>query len=248
MALVLLVGWALLSSVGPFDTGDSTPGAAVPLSSLEKQAERVEKQLEKSPEDSKLLLAATKAWIQAGNGRLGELETRTQSNLIPVAADFEAGMQVWNRYLQQTDGEAGANIAQLAGDASFKLVEIGSTDPGEAAENAGEAVRAQQIAVKSHPIFFTISHLACFEYFTGEFAAGERAAKLAVAMTGGKTAAKGVRQQLDEYRERGEKFVARVKRGAKELEESGEEELEAPIKGYGSPAGVNGYEPGTGPT
>lgn len=117
---------------------------------------------------------------------------------------------------------------------------------GADAEGAGELDDRAEAGLAAT----ALSNLATYEYFNGEFAAGDRAAKAAAAEVTepGDLEPRDVIGQLNEYKERGEKFVARVKRGAEELEETGEEELENPIKGYGAPAGINGYEPGTGPT
>lgn len=160
---------------------------------------------------------------------------------MPVFTNESADgpLETWNRYLQQTDGEAGANIAELAGETFFKLVEIGTTNPSEAAANAAGAARALRIAGRQRPTLYTLSNLAVYEYFNGEYAAGDRAA-MGAAEDIAKAQSKGVIAQLDEYRERSETFVRQVRRGARKLRESGEEELSSPIKGYGSPAGING--------
>lgn len=241
MVIVILIVGALLLGLGPFASANGGSHDRV-LTFAEKQAERQEAKLARSPEDERMLLAVTRAWVEAGNAQLNDGNIKAQPNLDAVAEDFRAGLRAWNRYLQQTGGKAGADLAELAGATFFSLVEIGSTDPSEAEANAAGAVRALRIAGKQRPTLYTLSNLAVYEYFNGENAAGDRAAQGAAADTT-KAQAKGVIEQLDEYRERGEKFVRRVERGTKTLEESGAEELETPIKGYGSPAGINGYEP-----
>lgn len=234
----LSVGGALLLGIGPFDrsNGGSRPR---PSSALERRAERVEERLARTPDDRKLLLAAMRAWIAAGNDRLGEVDTWTQPIPGTVSEDFRDGLQAWNGYLQQTGERAGADVAELAGETFFKLVEIGTANPSEAEANAAGAARALRIAGRQQPTLFTLSNLAVYEYFNGEYAAGDRAA-MGAAQDIGKSQSKGVIAQLDEYRERGETFVRQVRRGARELRESGESELAVPIKGYGSPAGING--------
>ncbi|HEY5815729.1 MAG TPA: hypothetical protein VIS95_05255 [Solirubrobacterales bacterium] len=247
MALALLILGALVWVITAGPDGSS---AAPRVTSLqEKKAVRLEEQLAKEPDNEKLLLQTMMAWIRAGADRLEKINTDTQPIPSTVPEDYKAGLQTWNEYLKQTDGEANRKIAETAGVTYFQLVEIGSTSPGEATANAAGAVKAQQIVCEHDPILYTLSELAIYQYFNGEYAAGDRAAKAAAADKSGlgELEPKDVIGQLNEYKERGEKFVARVKRGFETLEETGEEELETPIKGYGSAAGLNGYEPGEGP-
>lgn len=222
---------------------DPTSGGSSrrPASPLEKQAEELEGQLVESPDDRRLLQATTKVWIGAGNDRLNRVDTRTQPIPSAVRRDFRTGLRAWNRYLRETKGKAGADLAEQAGDTFFKLVEIGSTDPGVAKANAVGAARALRIAGRHRPTLYTLSNLAIYEYFNGRYAAGNRAGAGAAA-AGSRAEAKVVWDQLDEYRERGEKFVGRLRRGMRALAESGQDELRTPIKGYGSPAGINGAE------
>jgi hypothetical protein len=244
--LALLIGaaitWVVIAS-----SDDRQPAQRV-TSPQEKKAVRLEKQLAENPDDEKLLLRTAKAWIQAGAERLESVDVRL-GEPIPDAAgeDYEAGMQAWNDYLEQTGGKASRDVAETAGITYFQLVEIGSKDPAEATANAAGAVRAQEIVCEYEPGLYTLSDLAIYEYFNGEYAAGDRAARKAAADEAepGGLEPRDVIGQLNEYKERGEKFVARVREGFKTLEETGEEELETPIKGYGSHAGLNGYEPGT---
>lgn len=249
-ALALLIGGTLVWVVatGPDDQSTDEP----PTSLGERQAVRVEKQLAKNPDDEKLLLRTMRVWIQAGADRLEAIDTFTKPIPVPAAVreDYEAGLRAWNEYLDQTGDEAGRDVAQTAAVTYFQLVEIGSRSPREATANAAGAVRAQRIVCRHDPLLYTLSNLASYQYFNGEYAAGDRAAREAAAEVRGVGAAikpREVIEELNEYKELGERFVARVKRGFKTLEETGEEELETPIKGYGSPAGLNGYEPGTGP-
>jgi hypothetical protein len=240
LAILVLAGVWLLS-VGSFggDEGNSSPRT---LSPLEREAQRLEKQSAANPKDEKLLRATMRAWIEAGQARLTILGTRTRPIPAAIPEDFEAGLEAWNRYLGQTGGRAAAETAEVAGTTSFKLVEIGSTDPSEAEANATQAVRAMGIAARERPNLITLSDLAIYHYFNGELAAGDRAAKRAAA-TVDKAQAGTVLGQLREYRERAEKFLRRVERGAEELEQSGEERLDRLILAYGSPAGINGPEP-----
>lgn len=229
-------------------TGSDGPAAEQRVTlPQEKKAVRIEGRLARRPGDEGAMIGAMREWIQAGAERLGKIDFRG-GQAIPsvVSEDYEAGLRAWDDYLRQTGGKATANQAEMAGGTLFQLVEIGSTDPHVAAANAADAVRAQKIVCGLEPNLLTLSNLAIYHYFNGEYAAGDAVGKRAA-----QHVAKGRRAsvfiQLRGYQERGEKFVARVKRGLETLRETGEKELDRPIKGYGSAAGINGYEPGTGP-
>lgn len=245
--LALVVGAALFSAIR---AGSDDPGVGQRATSPhEKRAARIEKRLSLHPGDEKLLLATMYAWIGAGSEKLEQIDTRTDPIPRSAAEDYRAGLRAWNEYLRQTGGKAGAHVAVYAGEAFFAMVEIGSTDPEEAKADAAGSARALRIACKHQGDLYNLSNLAIHEYFNDEFAAGDRAARRAAEKAPEESVLKPreVIAQLNEYKERGEKFVARVKRGFKTLEETGEDALETPIKGYGAPSGINGYEPGTGP-
>jgi hypothetical protein len=227
------------------DESDPTPRAT---SAEERKAVRLESRLAQEPANERLLLATMKAWISAAGKRFAALESWYKPLSIPDAMveDNEAGLRAWDRYLKQTGGKADRDVAETAALAYFQLLEIGSTDPSTAKANAEGAARAQEIVCKQDTTLYTLSDLAVYRYFNGEFAKGDEAARRAAASAVREEAAikpRGVIGQLNEYKERGEKFVARVRRGFKTLEETGEETLEHPIKAYGAPAGINGYEP-----
>lgn len=245
--LALLIGGALVWAITA--DSDDAGSAQRATSPQEKKAVEVENRLAKDPSNEGLLLATMNAWIDAGADRLFEIETHTEPIPDAVSEDYEAGLQAWNDYLRQTAGKADVRLAERVGATFFQLVEIGSTSPREVTANAAGAVRAQRIVCKHEPNMYTLSDLATYEYFNGEIATGDRTArqaKTSFVAEGGQNAGI-VLEQLYAYRERGEKFVARVKKGFETLKETGEEELETPIKGYGSAAGINGYEPGMGP-
>jgi hypothetical protein len=245
-ALALLSGGAFLWVL---TSGSDGPGPAQrPTSPKERKAVRIEKRFDQDPTAEARLLAAMNVWTGAGGERFERLDSTEKPISIPdpIVEDLEAGMQAWSDYLEQSNGKPGRDVAELAGATYFQLLEIGSTDPSQATANAASAVRAQKIVCEHEPILYTLSDLAIYHYFNGEYAAGDKAAKKAAASALEEEAAikpQGVIDQLNEYKERGEKFVARVRHGFETLDETGEEELKTPIKAYGAPAGINGYEP-----
>jgi hypothetical protein len=245
-ALALVISGAILWVA---TTGSDNPNAkARATSPLEKKAVKIEEQVAADPQNEKLLITAIRTRIRAGADKLEAIEPRTQPIPGAVPEDYKAGLRAWTHYLKRTDGEATARLAETISVTYFQLVEIGSSRPAEATANAAGAVRAQKIVCVHAPSLYTFSNLATYRYFNGEYATGDKAAREAVAdASEAGWNVRDVVSQLNEYKERGEKFVARVKRGFESLEETGEDELETPIKGYGAPAGLNGYEPGTGP-
>ncbi len=248
--LVLLIGGALVWAV---TTGSDGRGPQRATSPEERKAVRTERRLAAAPADRSLLRATMSSWLAAGADRLSEIDTRRQPIPEAVVEDYEAGLRAWDRLLRQTRGEVDADVAASAATAFFELVEIGSSDPAVATAHAAGAVRAQKIVCKRNPNALTLSNLASYHYFNGEFAAGDRTTERTLRHTQGLRSVRGSTRYvywkvLEGYRERGQKFVARVTTGLRTLRETGEEELPEPIKGYGAPAGINGYEPGAGPT
>lgn len=248
IAVALLAGVALVWVIAADSGGgsDNSEASRPPLSPLERKAVRVERRLEKSPTDEGLLLATMYAWVGAGNARLEDREFGDKSPPPGMAPNYRTGLRAWGRYLEETGGKAAVDDAEYAGAAYFSLVEIGSKDPEQVSADAAGAARALRIACRQRGNLFNLSNLATYEYFDGDVAAGNRAAQRAAAdakASGAAIAPAAVIDQLNGYRERGEKFVARVKEGFETLEETGEDELDEPIKGYGSSAGINGGEP-----
>lgn len=209
-------------------------------SPLEEKAERVERQLQRQPRSKKLLLAAFSAWAAAGNDRLSQRQTVAVPSA--VAEDLRASVHAWNRYLRLTGGKADPGVAEAAAGIFFQLVEIGSVNLKEIESNTAGAARAGRIAGAQRPTLYTLSNVATYEYFNGDFAAGDRAAAGAEADLEDKALAGLVEKQLDEYRERGVRFRRRLERAAQVQRESGERRLRASVKGFGSPAGINGTE------
>jgi hypothetical protein len=232
VALALLLGVGLFLALD----GDSPAPHGLPKSVAEKRAERIEERFGRDTTDERSLLVLTRAWIDAGNERLFKLDTQHVPIPHLVSEDFEAGLRAWNRYLKQTAGKANAQIAELVAGTYFLLVEIGSRDLDAIEANTAGAVRAERIAAEQLPSVFSRSNLAIYQYFNREFAAGDKTAR-ALAVPDGSGAS-----PLSEYRENAEKFARRLKRGARMLRESGEEELPAAIRGYGSSAGLKGGE------
>jgi hypothetical protein len=229
--LALLMGASLFLVVGPVNLGalignssESSSAAKV----LDEQAERIEAKLTKEPTDERLLLALTRARVNAGNAQL-ETNPETGAAVVPLAArnEFQTGSEAWSRYLKVAD-EPSPTGAQLIAGTYFRMAE-GSTTVPEAQENVAKAAKAQAIAAEQSPSLGTLSTLAIYEYYAGDFAAGDKATKQAAAKTGSKAEGKSVEKQLAEFRKRGKSFEKQKKEVAKAEKKAGKEGLQNPL-------------------
>jgi len=238
--LALLMGTSLFLVVGPLNLGELVGGSSSSSASqvLDERAERIERRLAKSPGDEQLLLALTRARISAGNAQI-EVTSETEVPTVSASAreDFKTASQSWSRYLKQAGDEPSAAAAQLLAGTFFRLAESGSTGLAEIESNVAEAVAAQRIAAEQQPSLGSLSTLAIYEYFDGNFAAGDAATLRATARAPAKTEAKAIEKQLAEYRKRAKRFKAQTKKLAKAQRAAGKETLQNPFGGLGGAAG-----------
>lgn len=239
--LALLMGASLFLVVGPVNIGallgnSSSGGSTTKV--FHEQAERIERRLAKEPTDEQLLLALTRARISAGNAQIETVsETEVPTITTEAKDDFEAGLEAWNRYVKQTE-DASPTVAQLVAGTFFQLAEAGSSSLGEVQTNVATAAKAQEIAAKQQPSLGSLSTLAIYQYFSGDFAAGDKSAKQAEALASGKAEAKSIEEQLSEYRKRAVQFQKGAKQAAKQEQQAGKESLQNPFSGLpGAPGG-----------
>ena len=79
-----------------------------------------------------------------------------------------------------------------------------------AEENVAEAAAAQSIAAEGQPTLDSLSTLAIYQYFAGNFKAGDEAARKAEGMAS-KSEAKEVKKKMAEYRAQGKSFEQQKK-------------------------------------
>ncbi len=238
--LALLMGASLFLVVGPFNlaelTGGSSSGSAGEV--FEEQAERIEARLAKNPQDEQLLLALTRARINAGNSSIEPVaEGEVAEISLDARKEFDAASEAWSRYLKQAGDEPSATAAQLVAGTFFQLAESRSASLGELQENVAQAARAQRIAAEQDPSLGSLSTLAIYEYFDGNFAAGDRAKNEAIAEAPAKEEAKGIEKQLDQYRRAAKQFQTSLKQAAKQEQKTGQEVLQNPLGLGGAPPG-----------
>lgn len=242
---ILMAGGLLLFGIGGEVSGGLFEGLGIGGGSatdagqvLEEQAERIEGRLARNPGDEGQLLALARTRIAAGNARMEtDPETGTQVATSEARAEFEQGLQAWNRYLRQVKGgEVNPAAAQLVAGTYFSLAESSGT-MREIESNIEGAAAAQRIAAEERPNIGSLSTLAIYEFFNGNFAAGNRATREAAARAPSKAEGRGVEEQLADYRKRGKEFAKQKREFAQIEREQGREALQNPLGGLATPGG-----------
>lgn len=233
--LALLMGASLFLVVGPVNIGGllgnngSTSNAA---KILQEQAERTEQKLRREPDNEALLLSLTRTRIGAGNA-LTETNSETGATVLTPEGkeELQRGIDAWQAYEKQAK-EPKASAALLVSRGYFSLAES-SFALEEVVEHLEGAARTQRLAAEAQPSIGTLTTLAIYEYYSGNFAAGDKAVKEAEAKATSKAEAKEVGKQMEEYRKRGKAFEAQKKQIFKQEKAQGKERLENPLGGLG---------------
>ncbi len=235
--LALLMGASLFLVVGPFNLGElvGTGGTSDAAEVLEEQAERTEQKLRQNPDDEALLLSLTRTRIAAANART-ETDPSTGATVVTIESlrQRQLAAETWDRYLKEAK-EPKPTVALLVASNYFTLAESSRT-LDEAAENMDNAASTQRIAATAQPTINSLTTLAIYEYFSGNFAAGDKAAREAESKATAKPEAEQIKQQMDEYRKRGKAVVARGKQIEKQEQARGKEALRNPLGGLPSGA------------
>jgi hypothetical protein len=230
--LALLMGASLFLVVGPFNIGNlvGNDGAAEASKVLREQAERTEQKLRREPENEDLLVALTRTRLTAANS-LTEVNSETGATVFTPEGrqELERGIEAWNQYLKQAK-EPKASVALLVSSGYFSLAET-SASFEEAIENVEGAAKTQRIAAEAQPTINSLTTLAIYEYYAGNFAAGDKAVSEAEAKAPTKAEAKEIGKQMAEYRKRGKALEAQEKEIAKEEKKLGKERLQNPLGG-----------------
>lgn len=238
--LALLMGASLFLVVGSgsiadlFTTGSSTNAAAV----LDEQAERTEAKLRRNPDNEALLLSLTRTRAAAGNA-LAEVNPQTGEPVVTPEGrvELQQAAEAWERYLQLAD-EPNTSGAQLAAGTLFSLAQTAPT-LGEAKENVEKAAETQRIVAKARPSLGSFSSLAIYEYFAGNFAAGDKAQASAQFKAASKEEQTNVAKQLTLVRQNAKAFEKQTQEAAKAEQGAGKEALQNPLGGLAG-AGAGG--------
>ncbi len=214
--LAVLMGLSLFLVIGGFNIAElfnsgSTTGEAA--EQYEEQAERIEVKLKKEPEDPDLLVALTRAQINTGNSLVSFEDNGQQVQTLGSVQNYQKAIDTWSKYLKATD-EPAAGLAQLVAPTMFSLAEA-SRSLAEARRNIITAAEAQEIVAEQRPNVNSYSTLAYYTYFTGDFAAAEKARKKAESFGKSKAEKESIGSQLDEVRKNAKRFDKEVKAAEK---------------------------------
>lgn len=237
--LALLMGASLLLVVGPFNLGEITGGGGPGSASeaLEEQAERIEGRLAANPEDEGPLLSLARTRINAGNAQV-ETDPQTGAPIVTSEArsEFEQGVKAWRRYLEQT-GEPNPAAAAIVANTYFSLAESSRTFT-EIEGNIERAAETQALAAAERPSVGAFSSLAIYQYFNGNFGAGDRARRQAQDLARTKAEERAVASQLAPFRSRAKRFKKQGEEFEKAEGDQGREAFENTL------GGLSGTAPG----
>ncbi len=239
--LAVLMGSSLFLTVGPvnigelFGGGGGSSNAAEPY---EEQAERIEVRLKKEPTNPDLLLSLTRAQINAGNAGVTVNSEERQEYPTESVQAYQEADQSWSEYLKATK-EPSSSLAQLVAPMMITLAEFSTSYP-QADLRIQSAADAQKIVSEDRPTVNSLSTLAFYTYFTGDFPAAEKARAEAKALAKTKAEREEIDKALDGYKKGATKFVAAKAKAEKEQKAAGgsgsPESLENPL----SPGGLGG--------
>lgn len=217
--LAVLMGASLFLVVGPLNIGElfnsNGSGASNLAQPYEEQAERLEAKLKRQPEDPDLLLALTRARINAGNNLLATNPNTGERGTTPESRrEYQQAAEAWADYLKATN-EPSPNLAQVVAPTFVALTVASKTVP-EAKRNLEEAVAAQKLVAAARPSRGSLSTLAIYQYFNGEAKAAENAEKELLKLTHAKFEREELEKQLEGTRKQAKEQQAFYKKVEKE--------------------------------
>jgi hypothetical protein len=204
--LAVLMGASLFFVVGPFNIGElaNNGGSGNAAEPFEEQAERIEAKLKKDPEDPELLLALTRAQLSTANAKVDVEPNGTRTYTAESVQDYQEASDSWTKYLKATS-EPTPNLALLMAPTYVSLAELSRTYP-EAQTNLEAAVEAQKIVAEQRPTLNSYTTLAFYTYFTGDYAAAEKAEAEAKKLAKAKSEEEAIEQQLKPIEQRARKY------------------------------------------
>jgi hypothetical protein len=235
LALLMAASLILLAGPGLFGGGGGGSGGEA-TKQLEEQAERIERKLAKSPNDPNLLLNLTRIRVSAANAQ-SEVNPTTGEALLTLQSreEFEKASAAWSEYLEATN-EPSAGGAQLITPALFSLAQT-SRSYNEALSNMKAAAESQKIVAEQRPSLGSLSTLALYTLFTGDYRAAEEAKKEAAKFANTKVERENLEKQFEEVRKRANEFQKQVAESEKAAKAAGggagKEALQNPLGGLG---------------
>jgi hypothetical protein len=231
--LALLMGGSLFLLAGPgiggiFSQGVSNNNAS---SQFEEQTANIRHKLKKDPQNPQLLLALTRAQINAGNS-LATTNSETGAVEFPPEsrAQLEEASESWSKYLKATD-EPAAGGAQLIAPALFTLAQTSRTG-NEAEANVRAAAQAQQIIAEQRPSLGSLSTLAIYRNYAFDYKGAEEAQKKAKTFANTKFERENLDNELESIAKRGHEFqkqLAKIEKEAKKARAKGKPSIANPL-------------------
>ena len=219
--LAALMGISLFVAVGPFSIGElfnGNSGSVNAAEPFEEEAERIEVKLNKDPQDPELLLRLTRAQLNAANAKVQVEPNGARTYTTEGVQEYQRAGDSWSKYLKSTN-EPSPNLAQLMAPAFITLAELARNyDEGQA--NLEASAAAQQIVAEQRPSLNSYSTLAYYTYFTGDYAAAEKAEAEAKKLAKTKEEKEAVTTQLKPISERAHKYQNERKKAEKQEEEA----------------------------
>ena len=220
--LAVLMGLSLFLVIGGFNLAElfnGNGGSGDAAKPYEEQAERIQVKLKKEPENPDLLLSLTRAQINAGNAQVEVQSTGQRTYTVEAIQTLQEANQTWSEYLKATD-EPSVGLALLMSPTLLTLAEL-SRSYTEADSNVESAVQAQKIVAKQRPSINSLTTLALYVYYTGDFAAAEKVQREAEALTSEKGEAEAIQKQLGEVKKNAKKYIAAKEKAEKEAKKAG---------------------------
>jgi hypothetical protein len=225
-ALALLMALSLFTVVGPVSLDGllGTGGGSTDAGSIyDDQIERLEKKLNKNPDDQAALVQLTRAYALAGSS---QKDPSTGAPTEDAIEDFDAAGDAWIRYIKTKPEKPSATVAQLAATALISSATIADLDTRVKA-----AASAQAIYAEANPSTNAYLQLAQLRYFAGDTAGAEQAGNQA---KGEADAAQRpqVKQILIQYEKAGEQIQKQAKKATSfQPGAGGEQALQNPLGG-----------------
>jgi hypothetical protein len=218
-----------------FGGGSSGESAAT---TFEKQAEKLEAKLAKTPGEENLTANLTRARINAANALMNSAqENQSQSDLEEAKIQYALASEGWSNYVDAAS-EPSAGLAIQAAPALFQLAEL-SSGGDEALENVQAATEAEQIVADKRNDLNSWSTLAIYALFAQNYKLAEKAKEEVVKLAGTKFERESFENKYGEVEKNAKEFGKRLK-----IEEAskatqgaggGKESLESPIQGLSGP-------------
>src|SRR4051812_26742633 len=119
--LAVLMGASLFLTVGPLSLGDVFNGSSTSSadSVLTDQAEKIEQQLKKDPNNEDLLLRDVRTRVSAGNTAVTTDDAGTPQYSQSVLDQYDLAANSWKAYLAQKPADPNPNVALLVANSLY---------------------------------------------------------------------------------------------------------------------------------